>query len=61
MLKDSNIPYFVRDFDGKVFVLNSNKTGNAAEAFAATMQFHNKATLVGQNTAGAMLTSIRHD
>ncbi|RZD21807.1 S41 family peptidase [Pseudoalteromonas sp. MEBiC 03485] len=47
------------DFDGKVFILTSNKTGSAAEAFAAVMQYHNKAILVGQNTAGAMLTSIR--
>ncbi len=47
------------DFDGNVFILTSNKTGSAAEAFAAVMQFHNKAILVGQNTAGAMLTSIR--
>ena len=47
------------DFNGKVFILTSNKTGSAAEAFAAVMQFHNKAILVGQNTAGKMLTSVR--
>lgn len=44
-------------YDGKVVVLIDGATGSAAEIFAAVLQDHGRATLVGRRTAGAVLAS----
>ncbi len=44
-------------YNGKVFLLTSNKTASAAEPLAFFMKENNLATLVGENTAGAMLSA----
>jgi carboxyl-terminal processing protease len=44
-------------YRGKVVVLIDGATGSAAEIFAAVLQDHGRATLVGRRTAGAVLAS----
>lgn len=49
------------EYRGKVAVLIDGATGSAAEIFAAVLQDHGRATLVGRKTAGAVLASLSHD
>jgi carboxyl-terminal processing protease len=44
-------------YRGQVVVLVEGATGSAAEIFAAVMQDHGRATIVGRRTAGAVLAS----
>lgn len=44
-------------FTGRVFVLTDSETGSAAEIFARIMQLQQKAVVVGDRTAGAVLAS----
>jgi carboxyl-terminal processing protease len=44
-------------YRGKVVVLIDGATGSAAEIFAAVLQDHGRATIVGRRTAGAVLAS----
>jgi carboxyl-terminal processing protease len=43
-----------------VVVLVDGATGSAAEIFAAVLQEHGRATIVGRKTAGAVLASWYH-
>ena len=45
------------NYRGKVVVLVDGATGSAAEIFAAVLQDHGRATLVGRRTGGAVLAS----
>jgi carboxyl-terminal processing protease len=45
------------EYRGKVVVLVDTSTGSAAEIFAAVLQDHGRATIVGRRTAGAVLAS----
>lgn len=45
------------NYRGKVVLLVDGGTGSAAEIFAAVMQDHGRATVVGRRTAGAVLAS----
>ncbi|MBM3852796.1 MAG: hypothetical protein FJ399_06530 [Verrucomicrobia bacterium] len=45
------------NYRGKVVVLVAGATGSAAEIFAAVLQDHGRATIVGRRTAGAVLAS----
>jgi carboxyl-terminal processing protease len=45
------------EYRGKVVVLVDGSTGSAAEIFAAVLQDHGRATIVGRRTAGAVLAS----
>ena len=45
------------EYRGKVVVLVDAGTGSAAEIFAAVLQDHGRATIVGRRTAGAVLAS----
>lgn len=45
------------EYRGKVMVLVDAATGSAAEIFAAVLQDHGRATIVGRRTAGAVLAS----
>jgi carboxyl-terminal processing protease len=45
------------NYRGKVVVLVDAATGSAAEIFAAVLQDHGRATVVGRRTAGAVLAS----
>lgn len=45
------------EYRGKVVVLVDGGTGSAAEIFAAVLQDHGRATVVGRRTAGAVLAS----
>lgn len=45
------------NYAGKVAVLVDSATGSAAEIFAAVLQDHGRATIVGRKTAGAVLAS----
>lgn len=42
-------------YNGKVYVLTNKNTASACEPLCFGLQFYGRATLVGQNTAGAML------
>ncbi len=44
-------------YPGKVVILTSGATGSAAEIFTHVLQFHGRATVVGQCTAGAVIVS----
>jgi carboxyl-terminal processing protease len=44
-------------YGGRVVVLVDEATGSAAEIFAAVLQDHGRATIVGRRTAGAVLAS----
>lgn len=44
-------------YAGRVAVLVDGATGSAAEIFAAVLQDHGRATIVGRRTAGAVLAS----
>lgn len=45
------------NYRGRVVVLVDSATGSAAEIFAAVLQDHGRATLVGRRTSGAVLAS----
>jgi carboxyl-terminal processing protease len=45
------------EYRGKVVVLVDASTGSAAEIFAAVLQDHARATIIGRRTAGAVLAS----
>lgn len=47
-------------YRGRVVVLVDGATGSAAEIFAAVLQEHARATIVGRKTAGAVLASWFH-
>lgn len=47
-------------YAGRVVVLVDGATGSAAEIFAAVLQEHGRATIVGRKTAGAVLASWFH-
>lgn len=46
-----------KQFTGPVFVLVSGETGSAAEGFAWYMREHTRARLIGEQSAGALLSS----
>jgi carboxyl-terminal processing protease len=48
------------EYRGRVVVLVDGATGSAAEIFAAVLQDHGRATIVGRRTAGAVLASRFH-
>ena len=48
-------------FGGRVIVLVDRGTASAAEIFAAVLQDHGRATVVGRPTAGAVLASWFHE
>ena len=45
------------NYRGRVVVLIDDASGSAAEIFAAVLQDHGRATLIGRRTAGAVLAS----
>ncbi|MFL5542153.1 MAG: S41 family peptidase, partial [Longimicrobiaceae bacterium] len=47
-------------FDGRVFALIDRGTGSASEPLAHLLRASGRATLVGENTAGAMLSAPPH-
>jgi carboxyl-terminal processing protease len=44
-------------FEGRVVVLVSGRTASCAEIFARALQYHKRATIVGRQTAGAVIGS----
>jgi carboxyl-terminal processing protease len=48
------------EYGGRVVVLVDGGTGSAAESFAAVLQAHARAKVVGRRTAGAVLASRFH-
>lgn len=53
-------PYGAR-FDGPVYVLTSSKTASAAEMATAALKDAGRATIIGEKTAGEMLTQKMYD
>jgi Peptidase family S41 len=50
-----------RRFHGRVIVLTSNNTASACEPLVSALQLHRLATIVGEQTAGAMLNAEKFD
>lgn len=48
------------EFPGRVAILVDGATGSAAEIFAAVLQDHGRAQVIGRRTAGAVLASRFH-
>lgn len=48
-------------FNGKVYILTSATTASACEPFVYSMQYFKRALIVGERTAGAMLSKIPFD
>jgi len=44
-------------FQGEVYVLTNNKTASACEPFVHVLKTHNAATVIGETTAGQMLSA----
>jgi hypothetical protein len=47
----------INHFKGKVYVLTNKGTGSTCEPFVYGLKHHNYATIIGEHTAGAMLSS----
>ncbi len=50
-----------RRYAGKVIVLTSNSTASACEPLVSALQSHKLATIIGEQTAGAMLNAEKFD
>ncbi|MFT3784317.1 MAG: S41 family peptidase [Nibricoccus sp.] len=48
-------------YRGRVVVLTSPGTASAAEIFSHVLQFHHRAIVVGERSAGAVISSRRYD
>lgn len=46
-----------KHFNGKVFILTNNNTASTCEPFVYGLKLHNYATIIGEHTAGEMLSS----
>lgn len=46
-----------KQFKGKVYILTNKRTGSTCEPFVYGLKHHKYATIIGKNTAGAMLSS----
>lgn len=51
---------FPARYPGRLAVLTSGATGSAAEILAHVLQYHRRAVIVGQRTAGAVIVSRYH-
>jgi hypothetical protein len=47
----------INHFKGKVYILTNKGTGSTCEPFVYGLKHHNYATIIGEHTAGAMLSS----
>ncbi len=48
-----------KSFKGKIFILIDEMSGSSAEILAAGLQAHKRATVIGRNSAGAVLPSTQ--
>jgi len=46
-----------RHFNGEVYILTNNNTASTCEPFVFGLKHHNYATIIGERTAGAMLSA----
>ncbi len=54
------LPTFSAHYPGKVVVLVGETTASSAEIFARALQWHRRATLIGQRTAGSVVEAFTH-
>ncbi|MBX3738296.1 MAG: hypothetical protein KF715_16495 [Candidatus Didemnitutus sp.] len=54
------LPTFSAPYSGKVVVLVGETTASSAEIFARALQWHRRATLIGQRTAGSVVEAFTH-
>lgn len=54
------LPTFSVPYSGKVVVLVGETTASSAEIFARALQWHRRATLIGQRTAGSVVEAFTH-
>lgn len=60
-IPSSVAPFVAPTFDGPVYVLISKKTASAAEMAADALLASRRATLIGETTAGRMLSQKMYD
>lgn len=55
-----SIDFFSLNFDKPMVIMISSRSGSGAELFSHILQFHQRATVIGQKTAGAMLGARKY-
>jgi carboxyl-terminal processing protease len=51
--------FFTLNYDKPMVILVSSRSGSAAEIFSHVLQFHHRARVIGQKTAGAVLAAVK--
>ena len=57
--ENDSIDLFTLDYDKPMVILVNSRSGSAAEIFSHIMQYHHRAKVVGQKTAGAVLAAFK--
>ena len=55
--ENDSLSWLSAHYTGRVVILTDHATGSAAEIFSHVLQHHHRATLVGRQTAGAVIVS----
>ena len=58
--EEKSVDFLTLDFDKPMVVLTSSRSASAAEIFSHILQFHHRAAIVGQKTAGAVLSARKY-
>ena len=56
--EEESIDFFTLNYYKPMVILVNSRSGSAAEIFSHILQFHHRATVIGQKTAGAVLAAL---
>lgn len=54
---EKSVDFLTLNYDKPMVILINSSSGSAAEIFSHILQFHHRATIIGQKTAGAVLAA----